>query len=101
MRKGEELKAPRYASAVATRNGNLPLRNGSLPYVTATCLIPDNNLLNNDVVVILVDLLNVYKELLEPSLIDRVLILNYPFNRLLTNYLGMSTLKPSHFLKNN
>jgi hypothetical protein len=24
MRKGEELKAPRHASAVATRDGNLP-----------------------------------------------------------------------------
>ena len=42
IRKGEELKAPRYASAAATRNGNLLLRDGSLPYVTATCLIPDN-----------------------------------------------------------
>ena len=43
IRKGEELKAPRHASAAATRNGNLPLRNGSLPYVTATCLIPDTS----------------------------------------------------------
>jgi hypothetical protein len=43
MRKGEELKAPRHASAAATRDGNLPSRDGSLPYVTATCLIPDNN----------------------------------------------------------
>jgi len=34
MRKGEELKAPRHASAAATRDG-------SLPYVTANCLIPD------------------------------------------------------------
>ena len=40
-REGEELKAPRHASAVATRDGNLPLRDGSLPYVTANCLIPD------------------------------------------------------------
>jgi len=31
LRKGEELKAPRYASAAATHNGNLP-------YVTATYL---------------------------------------------------------------
>jgi hypothetical protein len=43
MRKGEELKAPRHASAAATRDGNLPSRDGSLPYLTATCLIPDNN----------------------------------------------------------
>ena len=31
LRKGEELKAPRHASAAATRDGNLPR-------VTATCL---------------------------------------------------------------
>jgi hypothetical protein len=30
MREGEELKAPRHASAAATRDGNLP-------HVTATC----------------------------------------------------------------
>jgi hypothetical protein len=42
MRKGEELKAPRHASAAATRNGNLPSRDGSLPYLMVTCLIPDN-----------------------------------------------------------
>ena len=42
MRKGEELKAPRHASAAATRNGNLLSRDGSLPHVMATCLIPDN-----------------------------------------------------------
>jgi hypothetical protein len=41
MREGEELKAPRHASAAATRNGNLPSRDGKLPYVMATCLIPD------------------------------------------------------------
>jgi hypothetical protein len=41
MRKGEELKAPRHASAAATRDRNLPSRDGSLPYLTATCLIPD------------------------------------------------------------
>ena len=41
MREDEELKAPRHASAVAIRNGNLLLRDGSLPYLTATCLIPD------------------------------------------------------------
>jgi hypothetical protein len=41
VREGEELKAPRYASAVATRDGNLPSRDGSLLYVTAICLIPD------------------------------------------------------------
>jgi hypothetical protein len=41
IREGKELKAPRYASAAATRNGNLPLRDGSLPYLTATYLIPD------------------------------------------------------------
>ena len=43
MREGEELKAPRYASAAATRDGNLPLRDGSLPYLAATCLIPDTS----------------------------------------------------------
>jgi hypothetical protein len=42
MREGEELKAPRHASAAATRDGKLPSRDGSLPYVTATCLIPNN-----------------------------------------------------------
>jgi hypothetical protein len=42
MRKGKELKAPRHASAAATRDSNLPSRDGSLPYLTATCLIPDN-----------------------------------------------------------
>ena len=31
FRKGEELKAPRHASAAATRDGNMP-------HVTATCL---------------------------------------------------------------
>ena len=41
MREGKELKAPRHASATATRDGNLPLHDGSLPYVTATYLIPD------------------------------------------------------------
>ena len=34
MRESEELKAPRHASAAATRDG-------SLPYLTATCLILD------------------------------------------------------------
>ena len=43
IREGKELKAPRHASAAATRDGNLPLRNGSLPYVTATCLIPNTS----------------------------------------------------------
>ena len=50
MREGEEPKAPRYASAAATRDGNLPLRDGKLPsrdgklpYVTVTCLIPDTS----------------------------------------------------------
>ena len=43
MRKGEELRAPRHASAAATRDGNLPLRNGSLPYLMATCLIPNTS----------------------------------------------------------
>ena len=41
MREGEELKAPRHASAAAIRNGNLLSRDGNLPYVTANCLIPD------------------------------------------------------------
>jgi hypothetical protein len=43
MRKGKELKAPRHASAAAIRNSNLLSRDGSLPYVTATCLIPDTS----------------------------------------------------------
>jgi hypothetical protein len=43
VREGEELKAPRHASAAATRNGNLPSRNGNLPYLTAICLIPDTS----------------------------------------------------------
>ena len=43
MREGEELKAPRYASTAAIHNSNLPLRDGSLLYVTATCLIPDTS----------------------------------------------------------
>ena len=41
VREGEEPKAPRHASAAATRDGNLPSRDGSLPYLTAICLIPD------------------------------------------------------------
>ena len=41
MREGEERKAPRHASAAATRNGNLLSRDGNLPYLTATCLIPN------------------------------------------------------------
>ena len=41
MGKGEEPKAPRHASAVATRDSNLLLRDGSLPHVTVTCLIPN------------------------------------------------------------
>ena len=41
MREGEELKAPRHASAVATRDGNLPSRDGRLPYIMVTCLIPN------------------------------------------------------------
>jgi hypothetical protein len=32
VREGEELKAPRHASAAATRNGNLLSRNGNLPH---------------------------------------------------------------------
>ena len=43
MREDEELKAPRYTSAAAIRDGNLPLRDGSLPYLTVTCLIPDTS----------------------------------------------------------
>jgi hypothetical protein len=42
VREGEELKAPRHVSAAATRDGNLPSRDGNLPYLTAICLIPDN-----------------------------------------------------------
>jgi len=41
MREGEELKASRYASAAAARDGNLPLRDGRLPYMTVNCLIPN------------------------------------------------------------
>ena len=41
VREGKELKAPRHASAAATRDGNLPSRDGKLPYVTANCLIPN------------------------------------------------------------
>ena len=44
MREDEEPKAPRHASAAATRNGNLPSRDGKLLYVTAICLIPDRYL---------------------------------------------------------
>ena len=43
MREGEELKAPRHASAAATRDGNLPLCDGSLPYLTATYFIPNTS----------------------------------------------------------
>ena len=43
MREGEEPKAPRHASAAATRDGNLPSRDGSLLYITAIYLIPDTN----------------------------------------------------------
>ena len=32
MREGEELKAPRHASAAAARDGNLPSRDGNLPH---------------------------------------------------------------------
>ena len=37
--RGEEFKAPHYASAVAARDGNLPNYNGNMPYIKATCLI--------------------------------------------------------------
>ena len=43
MREGKELKAPRHASVAATRDGNLLSRDGSLPYITATYLIPDTS----------------------------------------------------------
>ena len=43
VREGEELKAPRYASAAATHNGKLLSRDGNLPYVMANCLIPDTS----------------------------------------------------------
>ena len=49
IRKGKELKAPRHASAAATRDGNLPSRDGSLPYLMATCLIPNTNLKYNQI----------------------------------------------------
>ena len=32
MREGEELKAPRHASAAAACDGNLPLCDGKLPH---------------------------------------------------------------------
>ena len=41
MREDEELKAPRHASAAAICDGNLLLRDGSLLYLTAICLIPN------------------------------------------------------------
>ena len=64
MRKGEELKVPRHASAAATRDGNLLSRDGNLPYVTANCLIPDTG--NSSFVValyiqILLDYCNKYR----------------------------------------
>ena len=43
MREGKELKAPRHTSAAATRNGNLPSRDSSLPYAIATYLIPNTS----------------------------------------------------------
>ena len=43
MREDKELKAPRHTSAAATRNGNLPLHDGSLPYIIVTCLIPNTS----------------------------------------------------------
>ena len=49
MREGEKLKAPRHASAAATRDSNLPSRDGSLPYLMAICLIPDNSNVGNGV----------------------------------------------------
>ena len=32
IREDEELKAPRHASAAATRDGNSPSRDGNLPH---------------------------------------------------------------------
>jgi hypothetical protein len=43
VRESKELKAPRHASAAATRDSNLPSRDGKLPYMTAICLIPDTS----------------------------------------------------------
>jgi hypothetical protein len=40
MRKGKELKAPRHASAAATRNGNLPSRDSSLRTWRQLALFP-------------------------------------------------------------
>ena len=62
MREDEELKAPRHASAAATRNGNLPLRNGSLPYLMATCLIPNTSNSSFVVAVYIQILLNYYNK---------------------------------------
>jgi hypothetical protein len=64
IREGEELKAPCHASATATCDGNLPLHDGKLLYMTATCLIPNTN--NSSFVVaiyiqILLDYCNKYR----------------------------------------
>jgi hypothetical protein len=64
MREDEELKALRHANAAATRDGNLPLYDGSLLYMTVTCLIPDTG--NSSFVAaiyiqILLDCYNKYK----------------------------------------
>ena len=36
IREDEELRAPRHASAAATRDGNLPSRDGNLPHSQQT-----------------------------------------------------------------
>jgi hypothetical protein len=64
MRESEEFKAPRYASAAATYNGNLPSHDGKLLYIMAICLIPNTS--NSSFVVtiyiqILLDYYNKYK----------------------------------------
>jgi hypothetical protein len=74
MRKGEELKAPRHASAAATRDGNLPSRDGSLPYLTATCLIPDTSN-SSFIVAIYIQILLNYRNKYRSSLLTIAIII--------------------------
>ena len=37
--RGKELKVSHHTSTAAARDGNLPHRDGNMPYVKATCLI--------------------------------------------------------------
>ena len=60
VREGEELKAPRHASAAVTRDGNLPSRDGKLPYVTANYLIPDKKSIRYYIYFVLLDIAYLY-----------------------------------------